>query len=54
LGEKVIDGYRSVMIKVSIMEKLKKIQDEKGCSSYSNAISYLLSYYEESTKTKIE
>ena len=44
----MIDGYRTLMVRVSVLEKLKKIQLEKGYSSYTKAIEYLVAHWEES------
>lgn len=38
----MIDGYRSININVSVMEKLKKIQQENNLPSYNAAVKFLL------------
>ncbi|OQB40583.1 MAG: hypothetical protein BWY04_01288 [candidate division CPR1 bacterium ADurb.Bin160] len=38
----MIDGYRNINIKVSVMEKLKKIQQENNLTSYNAAVKFLL------------
>ena len=46
----MIDGYRQLSVNVSVMEKLKKIQLEKGYPSYNKVIRYLVEHWEESYK----
>ena len=38
----MIDGYRQISINVSVMEKLKKIQQENNLTSYNAAVKFLL------------
>lgn len=49
----MIDGYRQISINVSLMEKLKRIQGEKGYSSYNKVLRYLVEYWEESNKKEV-
>ena len=46
----MIDGYRQVSINVSVMEELKKIQAEKGYSSYNKVVRYLVEHWKECYK----
>lgn len=38
----MIDGYRCINVNVSVMEKLKKIQQENNLTSYNAAVKFLL------------
>lgn len=38
----MIDGYRGINVNVSVMEKLKKIQQENNLPSYNAAVKFLL------------
>ena len=38
----MIDGYKSIVVNVSVIEKLKKIQQENNLTSYNAAVKFLL------------